>query len=341
MTLTPPQLQSLLERIARLHILVVGDLFLDKYLVLDRHLSKTSLETGLEAYQVVEVRAVPGAAGTVAKAVAALGARADILAVVGTDGEGHDLRGALRKLGAGHRHLLARPDRYTPTYLKPLMREPDGHEHELNRMDIEPRSPLPSPVQAELCARLEGLAGQVDGVAVVDQVEAPDCGVITAQVRWCLAGLARAHPRVVFLADSRTRVGWFQSMIVKPNLREAAAAAGEETAGEVDPGRVRRWAAELLRRTGRPVFITAGEHGLFAFDGRKLHHQPAVPVSGPVDPVGAGDTAMAAIVGALCVGASPAQAAELASLAAAVTVAKLGTTGEPTPEEILALRTGR
>jgi len=57
------RLTELLQKFPGLHILVVGDFFLDKYLSIEPSLSEISLETGLEAYQVVEIRHSPGAAG--------------------------------------------------------------------------------------------------------------------------------------------------------------------------------------------------------------------------------------------------------------------------------------
>jgi bifunctional ADP-heptose synthase (sugar kinase/adenylyltransferase) len=66
------RLRSLLDRFPDTHVLVVGDYFLDRYLILDRALSEVSLETGLEAYQVVDVRCSPGAAGTVTSNLRAL-----------------------------------------------------------------------------------------------------------------------------------------------------------------------------------------------------------------------------------------------------------------------------
>jgi len=59
------RLRALLSRFDSLHALVVGDFFLDRYLVINPILSERSLETGLEARQVVEVISTPGAAGTV------------------------------------------------------------------------------------------------------------------------------------------------------------------------------------------------------------------------------------------------------------------------------------
>src|SRR5688572_26200413 len=58
-------LEIILARLPSLTIGVIGDLFLDRYLDLDAALTEPSVETGLDAYQVIRVRSSPGAAGTV------------------------------------------------------------------------------------------------------------------------------------------------------------------------------------------------------------------------------------------------------------------------------------
>src|SRR5438046_5274278 len=99
--LTEQVLEEILSQIPRLTIGVVGDLLLDRYLDIDASLTEPSLETGLDAYQVVRVRSYPGAAGTVINNLAALGVgRIVPIALIGDDGEGHELRQALRLLPA-------------------------------------------------------------------------------------------------------------------------------------------------------------------------------------------------------------------------------------------------
>src|SRR4030088_2296956 len=99
--LTDAALDTILTHIPRLTIGVLGDLFLDRYLDLDARLTEPSLETGLDAYQVVRVRAQPGAAGTVINNLAALGVGSIVpLAIMGDDGEGYELRQALKRLPA-------------------------------------------------------------------------------------------------------------------------------------------------------------------------------------------------------------------------------------------------
>src|SRR5437868_2972292 len=101
MSLTDGRVEQLLQRIPYLTIGVVGDLFLDRYLDIEAALTEPSIETGLDAYQVVRVRNYPGAAGTVISNLAALGVK-DIIpvSIVGDDGEWYELSQALDDIGA-------------------------------------------------------------------------------------------------------------------------------------------------------------------------------------------------------------------------------------------------
>src|SRR5258707_5042293 len=116
--LTDELIEHILTRLPALHIGVLGDLFLDRYLDIDAALTEPSLETGLDAYQVVRVRAQPGASGTVINNLAALGVGSITpIAVVGDDGEGYELGQALTRIpGVDRQHVWSRPDRRTPTY---------------------------------------------------------------------------------------------------------------------------------------------------------------------------------------------------------------------------------
>src|SRR5690242_8140837 len=139
--LTDATLEHILARIPSLTVGVLGDLFLDRYLDLDAALTEPSLETGLDAYQVVRVRPTPGAAGTVINNLVALGVRrVHPIAVIGDDGEGFELGQALARLGVVTTDtLFRRADRRTPTYTKPLLHQPGRPPRELNRLDTKNR----------------------------------------------------------------------------------------------------------------------------------------------------------------------------------------------------------
>jgi rfaE bifunctional protein kinase chain/domain len=339
------RLDQLLARFPDLTILVIGDFFLDKYLLIDRSRAEVSLETGLEAHQVIEVRSNPGAAGTVTSNLRAMGVNVIAVSVVGDDGEGFDLLRGLDGRGVDVEGLVIRPDRFTPTYTKPMLREADGSEHELNRLDIKNRSPLPEDAEDEVIRRLRGLMPQVHGVIIADQVTEEDCGIITENVREELMALAQTYPMVAFTADSRARIGLYHDVILKPNAREALIAVGQSVASDPDPvldrTHIETAGSQLYRRSGQPVFLTLSGEGILAFhqDGPTL--VPAVKVRGPIDIVGAGDAALAGLTSALCAGATVPEAAGIACLAAGVTIQQIGTTGPASRRQILELSRGQ
>jgi len=328
------RLEAILARFPAITVLVIGDYFLDKYLIIDRRLSEVSLETGLEAFQVVEVRPSPGAAGTVASNLRALGVGVVALGVVGDDGEGYELKRGLEMMGVDTEPLVQVPDLLTPTYTKPLLRETDGRVQELNRLDIVNRAPLLPEIEDAVISRLRQVIERVQGVIVADQVRAQNCGVVTDRVRDEIVGLAHTHPEVIFAADSRERIGLFRHVILKPNAREAMRAVRPNRQSEATRVEAEECGAELYRQCGRPVFVTLGLDGVLVCDDHGCQHVPAVPIAGPIDIVGAGDSTMAGIVSALCAGASPGEAALIGNLVASITIQQVGTTGTASPEQV-------
>jgi sugar/nucleoside kinase (ribokinase family) len=152
--------------------------------------------------------------------------------------------------------------------------------------------------------------------------------VITDRVRLALSELARANSATIVLADSRERIGEFRDVMLKPNTREATRATGLTNLAAA--GR------ELRRRTHRPVIVTHGDRGMYLFELEGEQHIPAIPVAGPIDVVGAGDSAMAGLVAALCAGGTLAESALVGNLVASLTIQQLGVTGTATRAQILA-----
>jgi rfaE bifunctional protein kinase chain/domain len=319
------ELGALLKSFEQLTILVAGDFFLDRYLMIDPDVAETSVETGLEAHQVVEIRNSPGAAGTVTNNLCALGVgRVIALGVIGQDGHGFDLTQGLRRTGVDTSHLISSADRYTPTYTKPI-RTSSGKEME--RLDVKNRSPTSPDLESQIIDRLASLYEQADGVIVLDQVQEPDCGAITTKVRNAIADLASSDNRPI-LADSRAHIAEFRNVILKPNADELK----DLIAAETDPDKA---ASALSTRTGRPVILTRGSDGIVASDGTETWSLPGIPVPEFIDIVGAGDSVSAAVTSALAAGAPLPDAALLGVLSSSITVQQIGTTGTASPEQIL------
>ena len=303
---------------------VLGDLFLDRYLDLDASLTEPSVETGLDAYQVVRVRSYPGALGTVINNLAALGVGTiRPIAFYGDDGEGYELQQALAQLPAvqARRGLLVAPSRRTPTYTKPILIRTGEQPHELNRLDIKNRTPTSLAVEKILIEYLDESWRDIDALIVVDQVSEQNCGVVTDRLRARLAELSAAVPSRFVLVDSRERIREFRNVCVKPNQREAAAFPGGPAA--------------FAKSLGRHVFQTRGENGidLYAPDGTRTQIS-AYSVIGPTDIVGAGDSTSAGIACAVMAGATFEQAAAFGNLVASITIQQIGVTGTATPDQV-------
>src|SRR5262245_52938439 len=150
--LSDQDIEQILSTIPHKTIGVLGDLFLDRYLDIDSALTEPSIETGLDAYQVVQVRSYPGAAGTVINNLAALGVGRTIpISLVGDDGEGYELLQGLRNLGVVDTKSVLRPEgRRTPTYTKPMLHAGHGGARELNRLDIKNRTRTPAEAELDI-----------------------------------------------------------------------------------------------------------------------------------------------------------------------------------------------
>ena len=321
-------------RYPQLRIAVVGDFFLDRYLLIDPSRAETSIETGLPVHNVVEVRAQPGAAGTILNNLVALGV-GHIFAVgfCGDDGEGYELRRALAaRPGVNLDHFLTTPSRRTPVYCKPLVLEPGHPPRELNRLDSKNWTPTPADVQAALASHVAELSSQVDAHIFKDQVDLPDTGVVTRPVLDASLAALRERPGLVVLADSRRGLADYPPLAFKMNAAELARMLGD---GPGDLAAVQSRASSLAERNGHPVFVTLAERGVIgAAPGRPPEHVPAHPVRGPIDIVGAGDSVTANLAAALGAGATLRDAMTLAMAAASVVVHQLGTTGTASVAEI-------
>ncbi len=338
--LTRDRLKHILQRLPQLRVAMVGDLFLDRYWMIDPQLDEPSLETGLTAWQLTDTRLSPGAGGTVINNLTALGiGKVDCVSLLGPDGEGAELRALLGQQGVDLSHTHEAEGFVTPFYTKPMFLQPDGTWQEGHRMDRKNLSPTPQPLRRRLVESLETLAKQVDAVILLDQLTLEDTGVVTAPVREAAARLANAHPELVVLADSRAFLHKFRDISIKCNDQEAAALTGGQAKGEFDLEGVYASLRTLQQRTHRPAFVTCNRHGIAVMAQGQPLLVPAVKQPGPIDVVGAGDASTAGLVSALCAGASPQEAAAFANLCAGVTVRKLGTTGTASPEEVLALFT--
>lgn len=322
------RIRKALEQNTNRRIVVFGDYCLDKYLYIDTDRDELSLETGLTAYQVGEMRLFPGAGGTVTNNLRALGAEVTCIGLLGEDGEGDDLLRALHKIGADT-SLMVRSDRInTCTYTKPMRKQRDGSFAEINRIDIRNFSPTPIELEDRLIANLEEALKVADGVIVLEQFIERNYAAVTDRVREALCDLALKYKDVFIYADSRGFIGEYRNIIIKCNESELFKAT-EGMTGEI-PERMR----VLEERNGRPVVVTLGSEGAMVAENNAVVSIPAFRVEGPIDIVGAGDATNAGAVLGLTLGLELPDAVMMGGCVSSITIQQIGVTGTASVEQV-------
>jgi rfaE bifunctional protein kinase chain/domain len=318
-----------------LRVVVLGDYCLDRYLEIDPTRTETSLETGLPVHNVVNVRAQPGAAGTIINNLSALGIGTIYpIGFAGHDGEGFELWQALERVpGVQLKYFSQTAQRRTFTYCKPLVIESGKPPIELNRLDSKNWTPTPSLVEGLIINQLEETSSVADAVIVLDQVDVPETGVVTRKVLAKLKSLAEEKPNMPILADSRRGLRGYPPVIFKMNAAELSALTGASQ--ELKLQDIKEAAGALARKNGRSVFVSLAAGGIVGATALgETHHIAALPLRGEIDVVGAGDAVSANLASAVAASAKLPEALELANAAASVVIHKLGTTGTASVSEI-------
>ncbi len=315
------QARELLDAARRGTVLVVGDAMLDRYL--SGNVDRISPEAPVPVVRVEEERAALGGAANVAAGVVALGARARLVAVVGDDRAGEELREALAGRGIDPADTVLDASRPTTRKTRILARH-----HQMLRVDHE----TVAPVAGEVAERLRDRAFDALRDADVLVLEDYDKGVLSPELTRAILGeaAARGIPSIV---DPKLRhfFDFRDAFLFKPNVRELAAALGRERAPR-DEATLR----PLMDRLGcRHLLVTLGEEGmlLLSREGEGVVRIPS-RAREVFDVTGAGDTVVAALAVALVSRPDVAVAAALANVAAGLEVSRLGAV-PVTREELL------
>jgi len=319
---------------SRSRILVLGDYALDKYLYIDPKRDEPSIETGLTAYQIHGKRMSAGAGGNVVSNLRALGAQVTCISLVGDDGEGYELMRCLESIGANTDYMVRDPSLCTCTYTKPMQLQEDGSWKEMNRLDFRNFDPPSMEVQQKLVENLRACLPHVDAVLLVDQFCQRNLGTITDHVREQVNRLAEEYPEVLFFVDSRAFSAEFRNMIVKCNNHELMAMSGSNQDPE-DLEALTRQAKKLGQENNAVFAVTRGSKGMMVLDADQLCSVDGVKVTGPLDIVGAGDSASAGFVLGLTRGLSYTHSAMVACCVSSITIQQIGTTGTATVPQVL------
>jgi len=317
-------MKTLLEKISRLKILVIGDIVLDHYIWGDS--TRISQEAPVPVVGVERDTYTAGAAANVALNLTALGAAAELCGIIGEDDAGRRLREILKQQSVPIDECFINPRISTILKTRVIVRH-----QQLCRLD---REETPSKYGIDLEKQLPGIEEKVraaDAVILSDYAK----GVITADLIAAVQKVAREKGvPVAYDPKPKRRLDFDAVDLMTPNKTEALDLAGIELERHEEfPSKE---VCEGIWKRHRPkhLVITLGADGMLLCEEGRMQKRIPTYAREVFDVSGAGDTVIATLTAALAAGASMAEAAHLANTAAGVVVGKLGT-ASATPPEIL------
>jgi D-beta-D-heptose 7-phosphate kinase/D-beta-D-heptose 1-phosphate adenosyltransferase len=322
----PAQIRSLLRKIARLRVLVIGDVMLDHYIWGDA--TRISPEAPVPVVKQHRETDTAGGAANVAANAASLGATVEIVGAVGRDLNG-------RRLLA---HLASRGIAFDRGFLQgaPTIRKTRVivRNQQLCRIDTEgdPQQYRAVLASGPALRRLQKKIAKCHGVILSDYAK----GVFTTDLISRITGMVRKYRGFVSLDPKPSGGNESDGLdLLTPNHKEAMelAALEPERDGRADDAKICRRIWE--RYHPRNLVITLGAEGMLLCQEGVLGARIPTAAREVYDVSGAGDTVIAALTLALMAGADIGTAAQFANAAAGVVVGKIGT-ATVTPEELVA-----
>lgn len=318
------ELLDLIPRLSRVRLVVVGDVFLDEYLV--GKVERVSREAPIPVLEFVRRFTLAGGSANPAHNAAALGATVHVVGLVGPDETAEELRARLADIGVGDT-LVEDPERVTTLKTRVLAEGTLVFPQQVARLDRVSRTAPPAAVETALITQIEALTPRVDAVLVSDY----KTGVATPAIIAACRRLARQHGKLLAV-DSQGDLPKYKGFdFVRAGARDAAASLGAPLDNNAT---FERAARKLVRDLGaRVVAIGRAEEGLSLAWDDQYALLPAVNRSEVYDVTGAGDTQVTVMTLALAAGATPRAAGALSNYAAGLVVRKVGN-AVPTAEEL-------
>jgi D-beta-D-heptose 7-phosphate kinase/D-beta-D-heptose 1-phosphate adenosyltransferase len=312
-------LLDLLKRFRDAHLLVVGDLMLDRFIF--GAVERISPEAPVPVLRVISESYRLGGAANVIHNVRSLGAQVTACGIIGRDAAGKRLVQDLRRVGASTAGVFANK-RVQTIQKSRIIAGP--HHQQIVRLDRENQDPVAESTLKRVQRFVISKAATCDGVVLSDYGK----GVIHGSLLSSLNRLVRREKLICVIDPKKENYGRYRSAtLITPNQEEASNASGvairdEKSLLMAGEKLVRMWRAKA-------VLITRGPDGMSLFRSRRAVKHFPTEARDLFDVTGAGDTVVAVCGLALACGASFEEAAVIANLAAGLVGDEVGTVAVP------------
>ena len=324
----PTRLIELVDQLPQSRIVLVGDLMMDRYLYGNAERLSPEAPVPVLHYRREEMR-LGGAGGVVAN-LAALGAKVDVVGVLGNDDAGRQLRQHLRDCGALTDRLIECADRPTTCKVRLVGLAQHRHPQQMMRLDFEEHSALKTAVREEIIRQAEGALAGADMLCIEDYNK----GLLHGDVCPRLIALARQKgvPVLIDPANIADYAKYKGATALKLNRVETEKATGLPLAEPSQFSGAAQWLIDHLELEA--AVVTLDKHGAYLAtrDGeRKWLKTRQRQV---YDVTGAGDMVLAMLAMARTAGASWEESVALANIAGGLEVERFGSV-PITPREMI------
>ncbi len=284
------EIRQFTERLAGLHIAVLGDLILDRYV--KGKVSRISPEAPVPIVQQKSLALHLGGAANVMANLVAMGAGCSLIGIVGKDESGVAIANLIGQ--SALRSAIILEDATKPTTVKTRI---IAGGHHLLRIDEESEQDISSDVQQQLIEKL-GRFFKEDPPDILI-IEDYNKGLLTPHVIAEVLGLCDRLDIPVAVDPKRKNFFLYQQVdLFKPNLKEAQEALGIAHMDNVD---IQTIGDKLFQHIScRTLMVTMAAEGIYLKDAVHWEIFPT-KVRNVADVSGAGDTviSLAAICRAL------------------------------------------
>lgn len=305
-------LRKLLSGEKRPHLLVIGDIILDKFIW--GNVERISPEAPVQVVNIQRENIALGGAANVAHNLAAIECKVTVLGVIGQDENAKTVEKEFRNIGIKTDGLFVDPLRPTTTKTRVI-----AGSQQVVRIDHETASPVSEEMENQLLGFLKKRLTEFDAVIISDYQK----GVLTDKVILNTLHLAKQKGVKTIVDPKRKNFSIYAgASLIKPNLKEAESAVDRKLRTEKD---IQDAASQLLRAHDFDgVIITRGKDGMFLME-RNSYANISSTAREVFDVTGAGDTVIAYLGYLIAAGHSFAEATKVANIAAGIAVSRVGT----------------
>ena len=292
------------------NILVVGDLMIDHYLW--GSCERISPEAPVQVVNVNNESTVLGGAGNVINNLNALGAKVDVISVIGECKASEELKKLLTDIEVNTQYLITQKNRVTSRKSRII-----AEHQQIVRYDRESIDEINSKSQITILEFFKAIVDNYDVILLSDYGK----GVLTFELTQSLINIANKYEKKLLVDPKGQNFSKYKgAYLLTPNKKEASEAThivikDNESLTQAIKNIKEQYSLEVS-------IITLSEQGVAIFDNKlRIHPTEVIEV---FDVTGAGDTILASLGFVLSCNKSIDEAVKFANLASGVVVGKIG-----------------